>query len=426
MSSIERTPEIHDAAVLYQTDGTANKIGGVEMYANNLAAYVESFGIDPWLLMGEGPCRTEIADTMDGFDPQHIRTVRERYPGVDDPRGVVDALNKVMRLATGAENSLSAWPDDDTRIWLRRLQPDIAHSMHPWQPQHGGRINKMLRKVSADTLHVGTYHIDADDRATNFVVGRTGDFNRRQLNRFDAFTAVSRTARDHAWRTGYHRGDMQIIPNSVDVGALELTREFDPEEIKERGVPEADKYIVFVGRPDDRKGLKELIDATKELNGLIDSNTRVQVVVCGEGPDLATYQKHAHDSGVDNVSFMGRVSHDDKARWLKTADFAVFPAKYGESQGIVLLEAMAAGSTVVFAGNAKGYAETVEELPSSDFITFDPKDPLELAKRIHAVIGSDAFAQELHIEQQKLVRVNFDASIVGHQVLRLYGNLLGV
>lgn len=434
--SIERTPEFNDTHVLYVDDGSTNKFGGVEDHVNTIAGFGRAYGIEPRVMVGEGRNPKEISETLlTSFLPNEIFVTRSRFNDSDAP----DLLERVAQNLTGAQNYVAPWAGNVQRAVIERMQPDIAHFMLPWQPQHGGRIDRMSHDAvtHTDFARIGTYHIDSDDQWVNRLTRATGYIGRKGLSGFDKMIAVSPVALEHMHRTKFYSGDVEIVPNPVDVHWFADAEPFNEDEIIKQGGRKADKYVVFVGRPDDRKGLGELLEAYSELNDMISSQSDVELIICSDGPNLKQYENKARGLGIKNASFVGRVSNEDKARWLSTADLAVFPAKYGETQGIVLAEAMAAGAGVVIGGNNKGYRFTFDGLSDfdKDQILFEAdfdgaETPSERQNRVyrlvemmHNYLVNENLAAEMHKKQQELVR-QFDVGVVGKRILQIYKEVL--
>ena len=99
--------------------------------------------------------------------------------------------------------------------------------------------------------------------------------------------------------------------------------------------------ILFVGRLEDRKGLPHLLKAFRLIRK---SGVECRLLVVGSGPQEREARRYVMTRGLQNVEFLGRVSDAEKAQLFRTADVFVSPATGRESFGIVLLEAMAAGT----------------------------------------------------------------------------------
>ena len=156
--------------------------------------------------------------------------------------------------------------------------------------------------------------------------------------RMEVRVAVSDAARETGERSS--GGTFEVLFNGVDV------------ERFESGVPMRDEHappwptILFVGRHEQRKGLGVLLDAFAMLE-------RPAVLwVAGEGPE--TEVQHRRHPESDRIHWLGTISEEEKAARLAGADVLCAPSLHGESFGIVLLEGMAAGCSVV-ASDIEGY-----------------------------------------------------------------------
>ena len=179
--------------------------------------------------------------------------------------------------------------------------------------------------------------------------------------------AVSAAARHFIDR--YFPGDYKVIPNGVDVGrfadAVPIARWQD-------GTPN----VLFVGRHESRKGLLDLLKAHRVLRRRVE---RRGCSIVGSGPQEREARRYVATRGLKGVEFLGRVSDAEKAQLYKTADVYVSPATGGESFGIVLLEAMAAGTAIV-CSDIHGYKGVVRR--GREGLLVPPREPRELAAAI--------------------------------------------
>lgn len=208
---------------------------------------------------------------------------------------------------------------------LRAFRPDVVHLHEPLQP---GANHTAL--IGTDIPAVGTFHASHP--------GRNGWYDAfrfplsRMVERLAVRTAVSAEAQRNVEST--FGGVCDILPNGVDLRAFRTVEPW----------PAPRPAIVFVGRHEPRKGLGVLLEAFEGLG------RDAELWVVGEGPQTA--ELRARD--VPGVRWLGRVSEHEKARRLRGATVACFPSIEGESFGVVLLEAMAAGTAVV-ASDLTGY-----------------------------------------------------------------------
>jgi phosphatidylinositol alpha-mannosyltransferase len=166
-----------------------------------------------------------------------------------------------------------------------------------------------------------------------------------------------------------------IIPNGID-----LTK------YKQRSVAKSaeDRIILYIGRLEGRKGAKYLLQAFQLFS---QDNPDVRLVIAGDGPDREKLELLAEDLKITNIEFLGYISEELKLELLAKAEVFCSPAIFGESFGIVLLEAMATG-TVAIAGNNDGYIDLMEGLGGLSIV--NPKDTEEFARRLALLMNEEA------------------------------------
>jgi len=202
------------------------------------------------------------------------------------------------------------------------------------------------------------------------------------LARIDGRIALSRRA--HETYAPYVPGECRIIPSGVEPGRFRA--DADPLPPREAGHP----TVLFVGRSDRRKGLAVLL---KAMPLVLAQLPEARLVVVGAGPGDADARRRAARLGLGGrVTFAGRVSRQLLPRYYAGADVYCSPALGGESFGIVLLEAMAAGAPVV-ASDIPGYDETIER--ERDGLLVPPGDPGALAQAVVRVLGDPMLAASL-------------------------------
>lgn len=216
--------------------------------------------------------------------------------------------------------------------------------------------------------------------------------------------SVSQPAADFAQRAfGTHT---DIMPNAVDVAKFN-------HSLPAR--PGGDAYhVVFLGRLVKRKGCMSLLKAFALLLRTMPS---VRLTIAGDGPQrpaLERYIKRERISG--SVNFAGFVSEDDKPALLAGADIACFPSLYGESFGIVLIEAMAAGAGVVLGGNNPGYATV---LGKQKELLIDPLDIEAFSARLERLLRDERLARRLHKWQRAEVK-KYDIIALGPKIEAIY------
>lgn len=276
------------------------------------------------------------------FDPPDRLSARLHRGARPEERDVPEWLVPLGRTfgikANGAVTNLSSLPYALTtmRRELRAGNFDVIHIHEPHTPVIG---YDALDATCAPL--VGTFHCYSDNAVSNGLANVIAGA-KRKLNHLHARIAVSEAA---AW-TGqrFYGGEYRIVPNGVDVPAHLPGRIQDPN---------APLRLVFVGQAVERKGLPVLLRAFEALRDHIP----VELVVVGaEGDEVEPLLL----DGGEGVTVLGKVSDAEKTAALASADLLVAPSLGGESFGMVLTEAFAAGTPVV-ASDIPGYRDVVRD-----------------------------------------------------------------
>jgi phosphatidylinositol alpha-mannosyltransferase len=141
--------------------------------------------------------------------------------------------------------------------------------------------------------------------------------------------------------------------------------------------------IFYVGRLEKRKGLKYLILAFAQL---VAEQPNVQLVIGGDGSDREELEAMVHDMEIPNITFLGYVDDTEKINLLQRADVFCAPAIYGESFGIVLLEAIACGIPIV-AGDNPGYRYVLTDRGALGLV--NPKDTADFARKLKLMLTDE-------------------------------------
>lgn len=179
-------------------------------------------------------------------------------------------------------------------------------------------------------------------------------------------------------------GPKKVIPNGIDL------EEFNPKVPRLKKFSDGKINILFLGRIEERKGLIYLLKAFKIL---IRSHSNLRLIVVGEGPLKDDYQKWVENNKLENVVFEKAIREKEVPSYYRTCDIYCSPAIYGESFGIVLIEAMALGVPVVAFANT-GYRIVLEKGKGKRFLV-KPRDYKTLAKKLEILIKSKKLRKEM-------------------------------
>ena len=312
--------------------------GGVQGQVMGLARSLRRMGVEARVL---APC--------DGPPPDESVT----------PLG-----NSLPTAANGSIAPLAPDPPAQLRT-IRVLRDERFDIVHIHEPLAPGPSNTAAVMKSAPLL--GTFHRAGHSTAYQFL----RPIVQAVANRLDYRCAVSEDARRLA--QGQLGGHYEVVFNGVELDA-----------------PSADPFvspvptIFFVGRHEPRKGLGILIDALQYLPD------EVRLWVGGDGPETDGLKTRTGDSS--RVEWLGRISDAEKQARLRGADVFCAPSLFGESFGVVLLEAMAARTPIV-ASDLDAYA--IVARPGRDALLSKPGDPAALAAALKRVLFDQDTADSL-------------------------------
>jgi phosphatidylinositol alpha-mannosyltransferase len=301
---------------------------------------------------------------------------RASAEAIEIPDYLVPLGRTVGFSANGAVSNLAAFPAGGVvapRRELRQGNFDVVHIHEPLVPLVGWNA-----ALGTDAPAVGTFHAYSTKPVPNHIASALGA--RRVFNRLSARIAVSEAA---AW-TGrrWYGGRYEIVPNGVHIdGALRGPKPGGGEEMR----------VLFVGRPEERKGLPILLTAF----GALTEHVPCRLTVIGaERADVLRYL--ADPETMEHIDVRGRVSGERLWQELHDADVLCAPSLAGESFGMVLTEAFAAGTPVIASAIA-GYSDVVSD--GVDGVLVPPGDPQRLAEEL----------QRAHHEPERLAAMGHAA-----------------
>lgn len=286
------------------------------------------------------------------------------------------------------------------RNWVNNGEFDVLHVHEPAAPSLS-----VLACWAADGPLVATWHSSSE---RSRAMSAASSILQTAMEKISGRIAVSEKARQTLVEN--LGGDAVLIPNGV------ACRNFTGTETLP-GYPRSGPTVLFLGRIDEaRKGLHVVLPA---LPAMVQRHPDLELVVAGPG-DVAAVEGSIDASVRDHVRFLGLISEDDKVRAFKSADVYLAPNTHGESFGIVLLEALAAG-TAVAASDLEAFRLVLEDGKSGRL--FRNGDSADLAEAVSELLESPQERQQLQAEGARRAR-DFDWSTVARDVVRVYDSVI--
>ncbi|MDO5048397.1 MAG: glycosyltransferase family 4 protein [Actinomycetaceae bacterium] len=300
-----------------------------------------------------------------------------------------------------AQLSLGPKAIRETRAWLDRGF-DVVHIHEPLAPSIS-----LIALANAKCPIVATFHTSMTrSRAMELAV----PILRPLLDRIAGRIAVSNEAR----RTlvEHQGGDAVIIPNGVYREPLATA----PDTPKWKGTDEA-PVIFWLGRLDEpRKGLHVLAGA---IGGVVAAHPNVRFLIGGRGDDTPVQQ--LVEKYPDNVEFVGDVKPEQRNSLYHGATAYVAPQTGGESFGIVLVEAMSAG-TCVIASDIEAFRLVLNGGQLGYLFTSADSD--DLAAVINHALDNPKERKQLAAIGHEASKM-YDWGVVTDKILAVYSTVIG-
>ena len=323
-------------------------------------------------------------------------------PHVTLPDYVVSGGKAVPIPYNGSVARLRFGPATHRKVkkWLADGDFDVLHLHEPNAPSLS-----LLALMIAEGPIVATFHTST---TKSLALGVFQSLLRPWNEKIVGRIAVSDLAR--RWQMEALGSDAVEIPNGVDVAWFSSAAPLP-------GYPRTGRTVLFLGRFDEpRKGMAVLLDA---LPALAERFPEVEILIVGRGDE----DELRGDAGdlAGHLRFLGQVTDAEKASALRSADVYCAPNTGGESFGIVLVEAMAAGTPVV-ASNLDAFRRVLADGEAGWLAPVEDSDAL--AEALIAVLG-DAQLRARYVKAGTAAVHRYDWSVVADEIMMVYETVAG-
>ena len=279
--------------------------------------------------------------------------------------------------------------------WIASGDFDLLHLHEPAIPSLS-----LLACSAAEGPLVGTFHVSTPKKKAIYAIGPILEPIVEKLNARIAVSELARsTLKDH------FETDAVVIPNGIDGQKYANAKIVDAY---------AKKHAVgFIGRFEEpRKGLQVLIDSLAIVARFVPD---VEFLVAGPG-DSKEFLKNLNPQLQSRIKFLGLLSNPEKESFLKSIQIYVAPNTGSESFGIILTEALSAGTAVV-ASDIPAFKAVLENGEAGEL--FKNEDSADLAKVLVALLRDDEKRKRL-AENGRLSAQKYDWQVVAEQIENVY------
>ena len=288
---------------------------------------------------------------------------------------------------------------DEIQAILDREQFDIIHFHEPWVPLLSRQILSRSQSVNVATFHAKL----PESLLSKSIVNSIVPYTKSILKYIHAYTAVSPAAAEHLQSLSSEY--IEIIPNGIELSRFTIG--------KQARIKNPKKSIVYLGRLEKRKGVEHLLTAYAKLR---ETHDDVELKIAGNGVKATSLRRLVSQYKIPDVTFLGFVSEEDKVELIASADIFCSPALYGESFGIVLLEAMAVGTPVV-AGNNSGYASVMTGKGRLSLVS--PTTTIDFTQRLELMLY-DTDIRDLWIHWATKEVAQYDFPVIAQRYETVY------
>jgi len=347
-----------------------------------------------------GGVQTHIRDLADHLiEEGHYVSVLTpvSYDSVQSANYVVNAGKPISIPVNGSVAKILFGPVASSRAkqWIASEDFDLLHLHEPAIPSLS-----LLACSAAEGPLVGTFHVSTQKKKAIYAIGPILEPIVEKLTARIAVSELARsTLKDH------FDTDAVVIPNGID------GQRYANAKISENY--SGGHTVGFIGRfEESRKGLQVLIDSLAIVSRFIPD---VTYLVAGPG-ESEDFLKRLNPQLRSRIKFLGLLTNEEKMSFLKTVQIYVAPNTGSESFGIILTEALSAGTAVV-ASDIPAFKAVLENGAAGDL--FINGDSADLAKVLVALLRDDERRKKL-AENGKLSAQKYDWQVVAEQIEHIY------
>jgi len=324
------------------------------------------------------------------------------------PRTAIEEINGVPVIKAGCPLRISGAPISPALyMWLRRLEPDIAHLHFPNPP---GELGQLF--FGRSRRFVLTYHSDIVRQ--KYLLRAYKPFLWQVLARADAITLSNPR---YIGTSPYLRpfaDKCTVIHHGQDLGRFAHPNPDRVAAIRSRYTPHP--LLLFAGRLRYYKGLEVLLEAMRDIEA--------HLLIVGDGPMRQEWEALTVELALtDWVTFLGHIPDVELPAYYQACDLFILPSTHrSETWGAVQIEAMACGKPVVC--TELGTGTSYVNLHGQTGLVVSPCDSAALAEAINRLLSDEGLRRRMGEAGRERAQREFSKETMIEQTLRLYESLL--
>ena len=300
------------------------------------------------------------------------------------------------------------------------IKLDIVHAQTPFNL---GLLAKYVSKKQKIPL-VYTHHTRFSEEASSYIKSIKFLPKLAQstyvwfANKADSIIAPSKEIKKILTKEGVQK-PISVLPTGVDLHFFRLTKKSEDESRKIRdqfGILPQDKVLIFVGRLDPEKNVEFLIES---FGKLLTKYKEAKLLIVGSGFYENKLKQHCKDIPSDKIIFTGSVPFEKMPLYYQAADIFVFSSPT-ETQGLVILEAMASGLPIVAVKN--GVIDNLIENDKNGYL-LDFFDLNIFAEKVLSIISNSEIQKKYSLESMEMAEKYSIQKQTAH-LLEIYNQLL--
>lgn len=355
-------------------------LGGISTYVYNLSKKMIERGHNITVIT-RGTYKKTYHEEVDGISVYRVRFIPS-YPSPFKLHGLF-----VNKLFKSIESNFDL-------VHVHGMNLPVIHTLLPVIFTSHGTVKKDL-----DNMPMKSFHFFVVKLFRKQLV----DIEKDIIISADIITAVSDSCANELKKDHTINNEILVVNNGVD------TNLFIPTKNKKK-----EKYILYTGRLETRKGLIDFVESAKYV---CQEHANIKFILTGKGTIKQYLEQKINELGLkNNFYFAGFVDISKLIEYYQNSVIYVLPSYY-EGLPTTLLEAMSCGIPSI-ATNVEGSSEVI--IDGENGLLVPPRDPIKLAEAIIRLLDDEMLRNRFKQNSRKYIENTYDWKIVANGINKVY------